>query len=123
MSFILEFFESQGWLGSIWKGMLFLIFSLVFVWIMAFIFSRTKLVIRDDTELKVHFGSLIVFSIYSVMVVLFLLLIAIHYKGLDISFWYTMPYLVILFVSFFIALDLSNKIQAKLSEIKSKRRK
>ena len=123
MTFILEFFEPKEWLDLLWKVFLFSISSLVFVWITASIFSRTKLIIKNDAELKVYFGSLLALGIYSIIVVLFLFLVAIHYKGIDISLWYTMPYLVMLFLSFFFSLDLNNKIQTKLSEIKSKRRK
>ncbi|MDP3013770.1 MAG: hypothetical protein Q8M92_05965 [Candidatus Subteraquimicrobiales bacterium] len=119
MSFILEFFETQ----FILKGVLFLILSLVFIWVTASIFSRTKLIVQRDIELKVYCGSLIAFGLYNVIVALFLILIARHYKELDISLWYTMPYLIALFVSFFLTLDINNKIQTKLLQIKNKGRK
>jgi hypothetical protein len=123
MTFILEFFEFKNWLDLLWKVFLFSTSSLVFVWITASTFSRTKLIIKNDAELKVYFGSLIALGIYSIIVVFFLFLIAIHYKGIDISLWYAMPYLFMLFLSFFFSLDLSNKIRAKILEIKNRGRK
>lgn len=119
MSFILEFFESQ----YVLKGVIFLIFSVVFVWIMALFFSRTKLIVQRDIELKVYCGSLLAFGLYNIMIAAFLFLIARHYKELDISLWYTMPYLGALFISFFLTLVLSNKIQLKILEIKKQRGK
>jgi len=123
MSFILGILEAQTLLESIWRGFLFLICSFLLVWLMASILSRTKIIIQDDAELKVHFGSLISLNIYTIIIVILLLFIGIHYKGLDISLWHILPYLVALFISFFLALNLSNKIHSKLLEIRNKRRK
>lgn len=116
MDFILEFFESQPML----KGILFLACSVVFVWLIALRASRTKFIVRDDAELQVHCGVAITLCLYNVLAVILLILLARHYKGLEISLWYTLPYVFASLCSFFLTLNLSNKVAAKLLKVRNK---
>lgn len=116
MSLILEFFEPMI-LGE-WFGKLLLLVagSFVFIWLLALILSQMQAFTKKNIELAVYLGWLTGFAIYTLLMAIFLIMISVHYKRLDISLWHSVPFLLIIIVSDLVGLSLFNKIRGKLSE-------
>jgi Ca2+/Na+ antiporter len=123
MSSILEFFEPGEGLGWLLGILLFYITSLAIVWLIAFVLARVSFIVKKDAELRVWLGSLVALCFYSLMVLILTISLALHYRTLEISLIYTVPWILYFLVVYKLALDLNSKIHMKISEQKSMKEK
>jgi biotin transporter BioY len=100
-----------------WKSGIYLIGSIVFVWVFACILSRIKIAIKGDAELKVWFGCLISLSFYAILSSGYVLLVASAHYGSENFLIFIMPFFFWLILVLALVLSLSNKIRDKLDII------
>jgi len=119
MEVILEFFEplleSGAWIPKV-SGVY--VISYLCIWFFAFVLSRFSWFGENDVYITTYLGWLIPFTIHTILSAAFLLLLANHYKQLDISWVYCIPFLLMILISGVSALNLSNKIKARLDKLK-----
>lgn len=115
MEIVLEFFEPLKGLGPWVLCILGLyVISYLCVWILAFAFSRYSWFGQKDVYITTYLGWLIPFTIHALLSAIFLLLLANHYKQLDISWIYCIPFLLMVLISGILSLNLTEKIKTRL---------
>mgnify|MGYP001603156389 CR=1 FL=1 len=115
MEVLLEFFEPLSGIG-IWflkiSGLYAI--SYLFIWVFAFALSSHEWFGQKNVYINTYLGWLIPFTLHALLSAVFLYLIAIHYKQLDIPWVYCLPFLFMVLISGILGLNLSDKIKTKL---------
>lgn len=115
METILEFFEPLSGVG-IWilKVSGIYVISYLCVWVFALALSRHSWFGQNNVYINVYLGWLIPFTLHALLSAVFLYLIASHYKQLDLSWGYSVPFFFMALISGVLGLNLSDKIKTKL---------
>jgi len=86
------------------------------VWFTAVILCRLNVFSQDRVIVRVYWGWLIPLCLHTVGSSILLLATAKYYKELGISLWYCMAYLIPVFLSGSLGIDLSNKIRDRVKK-------
>jgi len=117
MEGILDFFSPLSGSGSgtwVLKILGLYVTSYLCVWCLALALSRYSWFGQKDVYITTYLGWLIPFTIHGLFSAVFLLLLASHYKQLDISWIYCIPFLLLILISAILGLNLSDKIKTRL---------
>jgi hypothetical protein len=113
---IVEFFEPID--VTTWLLRVFLLYTIscFTIWIVAFILSRLKWSNEGGIIMRVYFGWLIPLTLHCIISTFFLLISAKFYKELGISLWFCAAYLIPIFLSGGVGIDLSTKIKERIRD-------
>ncbi len=111
---LVEFFEPTYITAWLLKICMLYAASFFAVWVIAFIMSRIAWLTKGGIILRVYFAWIIPLTLLAVLSTIFLLVTATYYRELGISLWYCLAYLLIVFLSGIIGIDLSMKIRGRI---------
>lgn len=119
MEGILEFFEPLTGVGTwVLKILGLYVVSYLCIWVLAFALSRYSWFGQKDVYITTYLGWLIPFTTHALFSAVFLLLLANHFKQLDISWIYCIPFLLMILISGILGLNLSDKIKNEIMRIR-----
>ncbi len=108
---LIELFEPSETVPWLINVILLYAIPYLTVWFIAVILCRLKLFSEDRIIVRVYLGWLFPLCLHTVGSTILLLATAKYYKELGISLWYCMAFLVPVFLSGLLGIDLSNKIR------------
>ena len=118
MDTIMEFFEPTNgfniWLG---KFIIISVGSYLAVWLLAFIFCRVRWIDADDNQLRVYFAWMIPFILHLILSGVVIIFTAIHFKQVDISLGYSIPYLLLTLLSGNWVYTLTSKVNERVRKL------
>jgi len=111
---IVEFFEPSY--GSPWLLKIILLYAVSYlaIWVVAFILCRFRWSNEGGVILRVYFGWLVPLTLHSIIFTFVLLASAEYYKELGISLWFCAVYLLPVFLSGALGVNLSTKIRGRI---------
>jgi hypothetical protein len=118
MDIILEFFEPVNGL-DIWirKFVLVSIISYLVVWGLALIFCWGGWKVGGSEQLRVWFAWMIPLILHLSLSGALIVFTAIHFKQLDISLGYSLPFIVLILISGNWAYTLNRKVKERLKRL------
>lgn len=118
MDTILEFFEPTNGL-SIWIGKFILIsiISYLVTWLIAFILCQVGWTVSGDNQLGVYFAWMGPFMLHLILSGVVILFTAIHFKQLGISLGYSIPYMLLILISWNCAYTLNSKVKERIKKL------
>ena len=118
MSSVLLFFEptQDALVGWGVKVILLAVGSAVFVWLLALILARTRLLVRTGAELKVDFAWAAAFMVNAALLSVLLISISKHYRSLDIAWEYAIPFLAMVLVSGALGMVMNSRAKDLVSD-------
>lgn len=123
METILEFFEpTKGF--NIWLGKFILITvgSYLVVWILALILCRVRWIAANDNQLRIHFAWMVPFILHLILSGVVIIFTAIHFKQLGISLGYSIPYMLLILISWNCAYTLNSKAKERIKKLERRLR-
>lgn len=111
---IVEFFEPSYISPWLLKIILLYAISYLAIWVVAFILCRFRWSNEGGVILRVYFGWLVPLTLHSIISTVFLIASAKYYKELGISLWFCVVYLLPVFLSGALGINLSTKIRGRI---------